>query len=92
MAKRYQVRITRKARKQLEKLGHQAKERVRPDMLALADEPRPHGCKKLSGSIKGLPENCWRIRVGDYRVIYQISDRELVVLVVRIRHRSEAYR
>jgi mRNA interferase RelE/StbE len=83
----YTVRITRRAQKELRKLGHQARERIRPKMLALAENPRPHGVKKLSGE-----EDLWRIRVGDYRVIYQISDRELVVLVVRVRHRSDAYR
>ena len=84
----YTVRITRRAQKELRKLGHQARERIRPKMLALAENPRPHGVKKLSGE-----EDLWRIRVGDYRVIYQISDRELVVLArVRVRHRSDAYR
>jgi mRNA interferase RelE/StbE len=82
----YTVRITRKAQKELRELGHQARERIRPKMLALADDPRPPGVKKLAGE-----DNLWRIRVGDYRVIYQISDRELVVLVVRVRHRSDAY-
>ena len=83
----YTVRITRKAQKELRKLGQEARERVRPAMLDLANDPRPHGVKKLSGE-----ENLWRIRVGDYRVVYEISDGELIVLVVRIRHRSDAYR
>ena len=54
---------------------------------ALADEPRPPGVKKLVGS-----EHIYRIRVGDYRVIYGIDDRALLLLVQRIRHRSDVYR
>jgi mRNA interferase RelE/StbE len=53
----------------------------------LAGDPRPVGCKKLVGS-----EHTFRIRVGDYRVIYDIKDNTLVVLVVRIRHRRDVYR
>ena len=49
--------------------------------------PRPSGCKKLSAT-----ENAYRIRVGDYRVLYEIQDRRLVVLVVRVAHRREVYR
>jgi mRNA interferase RelE/StbE len=53
---------------------------------ALRSEPRPPDVKKLKG------REGWRIRVGDYRVIYSITDKELLVLVVRIGHRSEIYR
>jgi mRNA interferase RelE/StbE len=55
-------------------------------LLALSDNPRPHGCKKLTGREE------YRIRVGDYRVIYEIHDAVLVVLVVRIARREKAYR
>jgi len=51
---------------------------------ALAGEPRPTGCKKLAGS-----ERTYRIRVGDYRVVYDIDDDKLVVFVVRVRHRRD---
>ncbi|MFH0351856.1 MAG: type II toxin-antitoxin system RelE/ParE family toxin [Chromatiales bacterium] len=54
---------------------------------ALARNPRPPGCRKLTGT-----ENDWRIRVGDYRVIYAIADVIRVVRVHRVRHRREAYR
>jgi mRNA interferase RelE/StbE len=54
---------------------------------ALADAPRPPGCKKLVGD-----ENLWRIRVGDYRVLYEIHDDRLLVLVVRVAHRKDVYR
>jgi mRNA interferase RelE/StbE len=52
----------------------------------LADNPRPVGCKKLKGM------SAWRIRVGDYRVVYEIHDDVLVVLVVRVAHRREVYK
>lgn len=56
-------------------------------VLSLVADPRPAGVKKLSG-----PESLYRVRVGDYRIVYQIADSELQVLVVRVRHRSTAYR
>ena len=54
---------------------------------ALAQNPRPPGCRKLTGS-----KNDWRIRVGDYRVVYEIADEIRVVRVNRVRHRREVYR
>ena len=56
-------------------------------MDGLAKEPRPKGVKKLSGA-----DDLYRIRVGDYRVVYQIRDDRLIVLVVRIGHRKDVYR
>ena len=56
-------------------------------MRGLANDPRPPGCDKLAGV-----ENLYRIRVGDYRVVYQIRDEMLLVLVVKIGHRREVYR
>ena len=56
-------------------------------MDALAANPRPKGVKKLSG-----PDDLYRIRVGDYRIVYQIHDDRLIVLVVRIGHRKDVYR
>ena len=53
----------------------------------LAQNPRPAGCAKLVGTA-----NDWRIRVGDYRIIYEIHDTRLIVLVVRVAHRREVYR
>ena len=54
---------------------------------ALATNPRPPGCRKLEGS-----KHDWRIRVGDYRVVYEIADQIRVVRVNRVRHRREVYR
>jgi mRNA interferase RelE/StbE len=53
----------------------------------LANDPRPSGCRKLSGS-----KHDWRIRVGDYRVVYEIADEIRIVRVNRVRHRREVYR
>jgi mRNA interferase RelE/StbE len=60
--------------------------RIAPRLENLAANPRPPGCKKLKGGDKE-----WRIRVGDYRVVYTIDDTRLMVEVTRIRHRSEVY-
>jgi mRNA interferase RelE/StbE len=54
---------------------------------SLAENPRPHGAKKLAGE-----EGLYHVRAGDYRVIYQIQDKILLVLIVRLGHRSEVYR
>ena len=56
-------------------------------ICSLADNPRPPGVVKMAGA-----EDHWRVRVGDWRIIYSILDRELVVLVVKLGHRSEIYR
>jgi mRNA interferase RelE/StbE len=61
-------------------------ERIFPKLEGLALEPRPAGCKKLKGG-----QREWRIRVGDYRVVYTIDDEKLLVSVTRIRRRSEVY-
>jgi len=63
-------------------------ERIRKDIDSLAHNPRPPGATAMQGTERGLI----RIRVGDYRVVYQVKDRELIVLVVRIGHRREVYR
>lgn len=60
--------------------------RIHAALDALAANPRPPSSRKLSG------ENAWRVRVGDTRVIYQIEDDRLLVIVVRVRHRADAYR
>jgi mRNA interferase RelE/StbE len=59
---------------------------LRQALRQLADNPRPHGCKKLEGSV------LYRIRIGDYRLIYDIEDHIIKVTVVKIGHRKEVYR
>jgi mRNA interferase RelE/StbE len=82
----YQLQILRRAQKELERLERQDYEPVRDAILALADDPRPNGCKKLSG------RDGWRIRVGRYRVIYEIEDVVRVVTILDVGHRREIYR
>lgn len=83
---KYQVQIERKAEKSLASLPTQVQQRIRVKIDALESEPRPRGCKQLSG------EDAYRIRVGDYRIVYEIHDQVLVVMVIRIDHRREVYR
>lgn len=83
----YRVEIKTSARKELLGLPVNARRRVNAAILALADDPRPQGCKKLHGV-----DDVYRVRVGDYRVIYIIHDDIVLVVVVRVRHRRDAYR
>lgn len=82
----YSVALTSSAAKELKKLSGQSIARIVPRLENLASNPRPPGCKKLQGGNRE-----WRIRVGDYRVVYTIDDSKLLVEVTRIRHRSEVY-
>jgi mRNA interferase RelE/StbE len=82
----YRVEIAREARKQIARLPKDVADRVLEVIAALADEPRPFGCVRLASDVR------WRIRVGDYRVLYLIADTVLVVTVVRVAHRKDAYR
>lgn len=83
----YQVFLERAAEKDLSRLSSEIHARVIEAIRGLASNPRPAGCRKLTGS-----ENDWRIRVGDYRVVYEISDAIRIVRVNRVRHRREVYR
>ena len=82
----YQVAILRRVQKELAKLPKQDYERVKAALFALRDEPRPGGCKKLSG------REGWRVRVGRYRVIYEIDDEVKRVTVLHVGHRKDVYR
>lgn len=81
----WQVSILPPAAKQLSKLDKPVAKRISKAISGLAQHPRPAGSKKLAGV------DAWRIRIGDWRVIYQIQDQRLIVLVVRIGHRREVY-
>ena len=83
----YSITFARSAKKELESLPSKAVNQIFPKIAALGEKPRPEGCKKLSGE-----GNLWRIRVGNYRVIYSIDDNLHVVDVIQVRHRSDAYR
>lgn len=82
----YRVTILRSAQKQLAGINPQDRPRIVSAIHSLAREPRPPGSKRLSG------RPAWRIRVGQYRVIYEIHDDELLVLVVAVGPRGGVYR
>lgn len=82
----YRVEFTTAAARQVKKLPRAARERVLNAVESLADDPRPHGVKKLVDE-----RTAWRIRVGQYRVIYDIFDATLLVTVVRAGHRRDIY-
>ena len=83
----YRVLLERAAEKDLARLSSEIHDRVIVAIQALATNPRPSGCRKLAGS-----KLDWRIRVGDYRVVYEIADEIRIVRVNRVRHRREVYR
>ena len=83
----YRVLLERIAEKDLTRLSSDVHDRVIVAIQALATNPRPPGCRKLTGS-----KSDWRIRVGDYRVVYEIADVIRVVRINRVRHRRDVYR
>jgi mRNA interferase RelE/StbE len=83
----YAVQIKESVLKALAKLPKADRIRADQRISALVNNPRPIGCVKLSGH-PGL----WRIRVGDWRIVYQIQDEQLIVLVLNVGHRREVYR
>ena len=82
----YSILIKRSAGKEIEALPPKDRRRVVARVQALAGNPRPTGCEKLSGEEK------YRLRQGDYRMLYEIFDRELIVTVVRVGNRRDVYR
>ncbi len=83
---RYALHIKPSARKELEDLSDNLIARLVPKIDGLADNPRPPGCKKLRGY-----KDVWRIRVGNYRVVYIIDDDHKIVSVTRLAHRRDVY-
>lgn len=83
----YRVLLERGAERDLSRISSKIHDRVLAAIQALANNPRPPGCRKLAGG-----RNDWRVRVGDYRVVYEIADQIRVVRVNRVRHRREVYR
>ena len=86
-ASEYTIKFARIARKELEALDDSFLSGVFRRIDALADDPRPVGCRKIRGE-----RSLWRIRAGDYRVIYSIDDAHKIVDIIAVRHRSDAYR
>jgi mRNA interferase RelE/StbE len=82
----YRVVVLPAVERQLRRIDVAARRRIDTAILALAGDPRPHGSRKLSNSEE------YRIRVGDYRVLYEIEDLVLRILVVKVGHRRDVYR
>ncbi len=81
----YEIVFARSARKELEIIDNIFVRKIFRKIESLASNPRPPGCEKLRGH-----ENLWRVRVGDYRIIYTISDNKHIITLIR--HRKDAYR
>jgi mRNA interferase RelE/StbE len=82
----YQIKISDKARNLLKKLSQELKEKMIIAIETLAEQPRPKGCKKLKGYKDG-----YRIRMGKYRIIYEIKDNELLIMVLNLGKRDKIY-
>jgi mRNA interferase RelE/StbE len=83
---KYSVLILRRAQNELAALPLDTYEKLKNAISALAENPRPRGCKKLTG------REGWRIRLGAYRVIYKIDEAEKLVTVLHVGHRRDVYR
>lgn len=84
---RYTVEISRRAIRSIAALPRKEEQRVRAAIELLADEPRPPNCVALTGE-----QSVYRVRVGDYRILYKVIDARLVILVIRVGHRRDVYR
>ncbi|MFP4459780.1 MAG: type II toxin-antitoxin system RelE family toxin [Candidatus Zixiibacteriota bacterium] len=83
---KYSIKILKSAQKKLSKIDEVSQDRIIEAIRGLANQPRPRGCKKLSN------RPAWRMSVGNYRVIYEIYDNELRILVIALGHRRDVYR
>jgi mRNA interferase RelE/StbE len=84
---KYRIEVAPAAARQLRKFDPQARRRIQAAVELLATDPRPPGAKKLVGG-----DGEWRVRTGDYRIVYEIHDQVLVILVVAIGHRRDIYK
>lgn len=83
----YEIEISSSAEKQLRKLPRKEQERIVRAILPLARDPLPKGSRKLSGY-----EDVFRIRVGRYRILYSVSNKKLIIIILKIGHRRDIYR
>jgi len=83
----YVIKFTQHAARSFRKLPREIQTRISPAIESLKDNPRPPGSEKLKGT-----DDAYRIRVGDYRVLYEVKDAELVVYIIEAGHRREIYR
>lgn len=84
----YQIKIDRRVRRDLRGISSRDVEKIRETIASLAQNPRPDGCKKLKGENKSY----FRVRVGNYRIIYTVDDGVLLIVVVAVGHRKEIYK
>ena len=82
----YHVQLSKAVQRSIKRLAPAVRQRVRSTIDTLAQQPRPPGVQKMAGSDR------WRVRVGNYRIVYHIEDDRLIVTVVRVGHRREVYR
>lgn len=83
----YQVELTSAAAKDLRALDPDSRNRIGRQIDKLAMQPRPRGASKLQGR-----DDTYRVRVGTYRILYEVSDKKLLIIVIRVRHRRDVYR
>ncbi len=83
----YSIEFAPAAKRQFDKLPKDIQQRLAPRIEALASDPRPSGCMKLSGG-----DSEYRIRIGDYRVVYDVSEQQLRILVLKVGDRNGVYR
>jgi len=83
----YRIEYITSVKKSFRNLSHDAQKQVGADIEALAENPRPHGCVKLEAE-----DGLWRIRSGDYRIVYEINDALRLITIFRIRNRRDVYR
>ena len=82
----YRIFILKRAQKELARVFGKDFDRIKETIFELADNPRPQGCKKLTA------REGWRVRVGKYRIIYEIDDKEKAVVILHIGHRKDIYK
>ena len=87
MSRRYRVEVARRAAKALAALPRPEQQRIRAAIDLLAETPRPPGCVAMAGE-----QSVYRVRVGAYRIVYEVHDRVLLIQVIRIGHRRDVYR
>ncbi|MBW2704249.1 MAG: type II toxin-antitoxin system RelE/ParE family toxin [Deltaproteobacteria bacterium] len=83
----YKIEVSATAEKQLRKLGKENRHRIIEAISSLAKTPRPTGCRKLKGF-----EDVYRIRVGTYRLIYNINNKQVLIIILKVGHRKHVYR
>ena len=82
----YRIEVKPQAEKALARIPNPYRRRIARAIDGLARTPRPAGCAKLTGA-----DDAYRIRVGDYRVVYEIADKVLIIFIIRVGHRKDVY-